>query len=62
MLRWRQDKPVAEADTLETLRELLPQTTRPITGPAVNAIEPEAAELDSNPADEMAVNEPDVSV
>jgi hypothetical protein len=28
MLRWRQDKPVAEADTLETLRELLPQTSR----------------------------------
>lgn len=25
MLRWRQDKPLAEADTLETLHELLPQ-------------------------------------
>ena len=24
MLRWRQDKPLAEADTLQTLRELLP--------------------------------------
>jgi DNA ligase-1 len=24
MLRWRRDKPVAEADTLETLRALLP--------------------------------------
>lgn len=26
MLRWRQDKPVAEADTLQTLSALLPQT------------------------------------
>jgi DNA ligase-1 len=26
MLRWRQDKPLAEADTLETLHELLPQS------------------------------------
>lgn len=26
MLRWRQDKPVSEADTLETLAALLPQT------------------------------------
>jgi len=24
MLRWRQDKPLAEADTLDTLRALLP--------------------------------------
>ena len=30
MLRWRHDKPVAEADTLETLRELLPQTSRTV--------------------------------
>ncbi|MGY1488616.1 ATP-dependent DNA ligase [Methylobacillus pratensis] len=29
MLRWRQDKPVAEADTLQTLQELLPQAFRP---------------------------------
>ena len=28
MLRWRLDKPVAEADTLETLQTLLPQTSR----------------------------------
>lgn len=28
MLRWRQDKPIAEADTLETLQNLLPQTSR----------------------------------
>ena len=28
MLRWRLDKPVAEADTLETLQALLPQTSR----------------------------------
>ena len=28
MLRWRKDKPVHEADTLETLRELLPQASR----------------------------------
>ncbi|MES2636327.1 MAG: ATP-dependent DNA ligase [Pseudomonadota bacterium] len=28
MLRWRQDKPIAEADTLETLQELLPQASR----------------------------------
>lgn len=28
MLRWRHDKPVAEADTLETLRELLPESAR----------------------------------
>ena len=28
MLRWRQDKPVAEADTLNTLQELLPQAIR----------------------------------
>lgn len=28
MLRWRQDKPLAEADTLETLRELLPATSQ----------------------------------
>ena len=26
MLRWRRDKPVAEADTLDTLRTLLPRT------------------------------------
>ena len=30
MLRWRKDKPVAEADTLETLRELLPQASRQV--------------------------------
>ncbi|KQT36316.1 ATP-dependent DNA ligase [Methylophilus sp. Leaf414] len=29
MLRWRQDKPVAEADTLQTLQALLPQVSRP---------------------------------
>jgi DNA ligase-1 len=29
MLRWRQDKPVAEADTLQTLQTLLPQVSRP---------------------------------
>lgn len=29
MLRWRQDKPVAEADTLQTLQALLPQAVRP---------------------------------
>ncbi|MCB5191352.1 ATP-dependent DNA ligase [Methylobacillus arboreus] len=29
MLRWRQDKPVAEADTLQTLQALLPQASRP---------------------------------
>lgn len=29
MLRWRQDKPVAEADTLQTLQALLPHATRP---------------------------------
>ena len=28
MLRWRQDKPVSEADTLETLQALLPQVSR----------------------------------
>ena len=28
MLRWRQDKPLAEADTLETLRELLPSASQ----------------------------------
>ena len=28
MLRWRQDKPLAEADTLETLHELLPQASQ----------------------------------
>jgi DNA ligase-1 len=28
MLRWRQDKPVVEADTLNTLQELLPQAIR----------------------------------
>lgn len=28
MLRWRQDKPVAEADTLQTLQALLPQSAR----------------------------------
>lgn len=28
MLRWRQDKPVAEADTLQTLQALLPQASR----------------------------------
>jgi DNA ligase-1 len=28
MLRWRKDKPVAEADTLNTLQELLPQAIR----------------------------------
>jgi DNA ligase 1 len=27
MLRWRQDKPIAEADTLQTLQALLPQTS-----------------------------------
>ena len=31
MLRWRQDKPVAEADTLQTLQALLPQVSRPET-------------------------------
>ncbi len=30
MLRWRQDKPLAEADTLETLQALLPQASREI--------------------------------
>jgi len=30
MLRWRQDKPLAEADTLETLQALLPQASRDI--------------------------------
>ena len=30
MLRWRKDKPVAEADTLEILRELLPQASREV--------------------------------
>jgi DNA ligase-1 len=25
MLRWRRDKPAAEADTLETVRQLLPR-------------------------------------
>ena len=30
MLRWRKDKPVHEADTLETLRELLPQASREV--------------------------------
>ena len=30
MLRWRKDKPVAEADTLDTLRELLPQASREV--------------------------------
>ncbi|WP_018986059.1 ATP-dependent DNA ligase [Methylophilus methylotrophus] len=29
MLRWRQDKPVAEADTLQTLQALLPEASRP---------------------------------
>jgi DNA ligase-1 len=62
MLRWRQDKPVAEADTLETLRELLPQTVRPVARPVDNTNEPEIAEIDSSPADEMAVTEPDNSV
>lgn len=28
MLRWRQDKPIAEADTLQTLHALLPQASR----------------------------------
>jgi DNA ligase-1 len=28
MLRWRQDKPLAEADTLETLHELLPTASQ----------------------------------
>jgi DNA ligase 1 len=28
MLRWRQDKPVAEADTLQSLQALLPQASR----------------------------------
>ena len=28
MLRWRQDKPISEADTLETLQALLPQASR----------------------------------
>ena len=28
MLRWRQDKPIAEADTLETLQALLPSASR----------------------------------
>jgi len=27
MLRWRQDKPVAEADTLQTLAALLPESS-----------------------------------
>jgi len=30
MLRWRKDKPLAEADTLETLQALLPQASRDI--------------------------------
>lgn len=29
MLRWRQDKPIAEADTLQTLQALLPEVSRP---------------------------------
>ena len=29
MLRWRQDKPLAEADTLQTLRALLPAVAPP---------------------------------
>jgi hypothetical protein len=29
MLRWRRDKPVAEADTLEILRALLPASRDP---------------------------------
>ncbi|MBL9167754.1 MAG: ATP-dependent DNA ligase [Verrucomicrobiales bacterium] len=32
ILRWRQDKPLAEADTLETLRALLPPTQTPGAG------------------------------
>ena len=30
MLRWRQDKPIAEADTLATLQALLPQASRDV--------------------------------
>ncbi len=37
MLRWRQDKPVAEADTLQTLQALLPQVSRPDTEETVLA-------------------------
>jgi DNA ligase 1 len=33
MLRWRQDKPVNEADTLQTLQALLPQASRLENGP-----------------------------
>jgi DNA ligase-1 len=62
MLRWRQDKPVAEADTLETLRELLPQTSRPATAQAAHASKTEIAGQDANPVNEMAVDEPDISV
>jgi DNA ligase-1 len=31
MLRWRRDKPVAEADTLARLRELLPASAKGVT-------------------------------
>lgn len=48
MLRWRQDKPVAEADTLETLRELLPQTARNMSKRSDEAI---SADVDEIPSD-----------
>jgi DNA ligase 1 len=35
MLRWRQDKPIAEADTLQTLQALLPQASLPVSKDAV---------------------------
>ena len=38
MLRWRQDKPLAEADTLDTLRALLPSVeSQPATAPSQTA-------------------------
>jgi hypothetical protein len=32
MLRWRKDKPASEADTLETLRRLIPSDQSPTPG------------------------------